>query len=64
MNENKAPTAASTTPLGNTREVKPTPLARNLSPHVREHLKNFSDANRHMREHLAKKKLQSGHARE
>jgi hypothetical protein len=61
---NKAPTSASTAPMGNTKDTTPTPLQRDLSPHAREHLKNFPDANRRMHEHLAKKKSQSGHAHE
>ena len=58
---NKAPTEHSTRPLGNS-QPQATPLARDISPHVHEHLKNFPDAKRRMHEHLAKKKTQSGHA--
>jgi hypothetical protein len=60
----KAPTSASTSPLGNSRDGYPTPLQRHLSPFVREHLKEFPDANRRVKEHLRKKQTQSGHARE
>jgi hypothetical protein len=65
MSDNgKAPTSLSTTPLGNAKDVTPTPLQRGISPFVRSHLADFPDANRRMREHLAKKKTQSGLARE
>jgi hypothetical protein len=63
MSENKAPTSLSTTPLGNSKDVYPTPLQRDVSPFVREHLKNFPDANKRVSEYLAKKKTQSGLAR-
>ena len=62
MSENsKAPT--STSPMGNTKETTPTPLQRDVSPFAREKLRDFPDANRRVKEHLAKKKSQSGHAR-
>jgi hypothetical protein len=60
----KAPTSASTSPMGNTRDTTPTPLQRDISPFVREQLKNFPDANKRVREHLARKKTQSSLARE
>lgn len=64
MSDNGAKAPTVTSPLGNTKDVTPTPLQRDLSPYAREHLKNFPDANRRTQEHLAKKKTQSGHARE
>jgi hypothetical protein len=57
----RAPTDASTSPMGNTRDVTPTPLQRDISPFAREHLKNFPAANRRTEEHLRKKQTQSGH---
>jgi hypothetical protein len=64
MSENgKAPTSASTSPMGNTRDVTPTPLQRDISPFVRSHLKDFPDANRRVKEVLRRKQTQSGHAR-
>jgi hypothetical protein len=63
MSESKAPTSLSTTPLGNTRDVTPTPLVRDISPFVRKRLQDFPDANKRVSEYLAKKKTQSGLAR-
>jgi hypothetical protein len=62
MNQNKAPTAASTTPLGNTRDVYPTPLSRDINPFIRTKLKDFPDQRRRINEVLRKKATQSGHA--
>jgi hypothetical protein len=60
---NKAPTDASTRPLGNTGSVQPTPLSTHINPHIKEKLKDFPDQHRRMREHLARKRTESGHAR-
>jgi hypothetical protein len=64
MNEsNQAPTAASTSPLGNS-EPQPTPLATGISPHVAAKLRrHHPEHNMRMREHLARKRTESGHAR-
>ena len=59
---NKSPTEHSTRPLGNS-EPQSTPLARDISPHVREKLKDHPDQQRRMREHLHLKQTHSGHAR-
>ena len=32
--------------MGNTRDTTPTPLQRDLSPHVREQLESFPDTNK------------------
>ena len=63
MRENEAPTEHSTRPLGNS-EPQSTPLARDISPHVREKLKDHPDQQRRMREHLHLKQTHSGHARD
>jgi hypothetical protein len=61
MSENKAP--ASTTPLGNT-EIKPPVLERGIGENVAAKLReHHPEQNKRVREHLAKKKSQSGHAR-
>jgi hypothetical protein len=65
MNEsNKAPTSASTSPLGNTGRVQPTPLSTHINPYIREKLKDNRDANRRAQQHLRLKETHSGHARD
>jgi hypothetical protein len=63
MTESKAPTEHCTRPLGNTG-LPPTPLATDISPHVRAKLKDHPDQQRRMREHLRLKQTHSGHARD
>ena len=59
----KAPTEASTSPMGNTA-MKPTPLARGISEHVAEKLRrDHPDQHRRMREYQRLKETHSGHAR-
>jgi hypothetical protein len=61
MNENsKAPT--STSPMGNT-EIKPSVLERGIGENAAAKLRDFPDANRRVKEHLARKRTESGHAR-
>jgi hypothetical protein len=65
MNENKAPTSASTSPLGNS-EPQPTPLARGgIGPHGAAKLKTLnSDATRALRDALERQRQGGdGHAR-
>jgi hypothetical protein len=57
------PSEQTTRPRGNT-DMQPSALATHINPNIREDLTKFPDANRRMREHLAKKKTQSGHARD
>jgi hypothetical protein len=62
MRENESPTEHSTRPLGNS-EPQSTPLERGISPHVAAKLReHHPEQHKRMREHLAKKKSQSGHA--
>jgi len=66
MNEsNKAPTDASTRPLGNS-EPQATPLARGgISPHARAKLGELNrDATRAVRDTLARHPGHDGHARD
>jgi hypothetical protein len=65
MTNNKAPTSASTSPLGNS-EPQPTPLARIIGPNVTAHMKNITpDATRAVREMIERKRRgQDGHARD
>jgi len=60
MTDNKAP--QSTSPLGNS-EPQSTPLARGISPHVKEKLKDHPEQRARIHEHLARKQTESGHAR-
>jgi hypothetical protein len=64
MNESKAPTSASTSPLGNS-EPPATPLARIIGPHAAAKLKTLNpDARRAVDETIERKKQQGGgHAR-
>jgi hypothetical protein len=61
----KAPTSASTSPLGNSRDVYPTPLARTINVNTSAKQKNFTpNATRAVREMLERKRQgQDGHAR-
>jgi hypothetical protein len=62
---NKSPTEVSTRPLGNTGSVGPTPLTRDISPHVAAKLRqHHPEQNKRMREHLRLKQTHSGHARD
>lgn len=57
------PTEMSTRPDGNTGDLKPSQLERGLGENVVAKLRqDHPEQNRRMREHLAKKKTQSGHA--
>ncbi|MFZ2082669.1 MAG: hypothetical protein WAV38_39635 [Xanthobacteraceae bacterium] len=56
------PTEQSTRPDGNT-PLRPSQLERGIGENVAAKLRDFPDANRRVKEHLAKKKSQSGHAR-
>jgi hypothetical protein len=60
---NKAPTAASTRPLGNT-EPPPTPLARFIGPHAAAKMKHHNpDAVRAVRDMIERKRQGGdGHA--
>ena len=63
MSENsKAPTSASTNPVGNS-SPPPTPLATGISPHVREKLKDHLEQSKRIGHHLERKRTESGHAR-
>ena len=57
----KAPSA--TRPEGNTA-MRPSALERGIGENAAKKLRDFPDANRRVKEHLAKKKTQSGHARD
>ena len=61
---NKAPTDASTRPLGNS-EPQPTPLARGgIGPHARAKMREINpDATRAVRDTLARQPGHDGHAR-
>jgi hypothetical protein len=60
----KAPTEASTSPMGNT-EMKPTPLVRGVTEHVAAKLHaHHPEQHKRVREHLARKRTESGHARD
>jgi hypothetical protein len=63
MTENsKAPT--STSPMGNTKGTTPTPLARGVSEHVAAKLReHHPEQHKRVREHLQRKRTESGHAR-
>jgi hypothetical protein len=66
MNENnKSPTEQSTRPLGNSNP-RPTPLARDIGPHIAEKLRADypGQNNRFFRPFLGKKRTQSGHSRD
>jgi hypothetical protein len=66
MSENsKAPTEASTRPLGNS-EPQATPLARIIGPHAAAKMKQHNpDATRAVREMIERKRQgQDGHARD
>jgi hypothetical protein len=57
------PTEQSTRPDGNT-PLRPSQLERGLGENVAAKLRaDHSEQNKRMREHLAKKQTQSGHAR-
>jgi hypothetical protein len=64
MNESKAPTSASTSPLGNS-EPQPTPLARIIGPHAAAKMKQHNpDATKALRDAIDRKRQQGGgHAR-
>ncbi len=57
------PTEQSTRPDGNT-PLRPSQLERGIGANAAEKLRDFPDANRRVKEHLARKKTQSGHAHE
>ena len=61
MRENESPTSQSTSPLGNS-EPQSTPLARDISPHVKEKLKDHPEQRARIHKHLARKRTESGHA--
>ena len=65
MSENsKAPTEASTRPLGNT-SMKPSALERGVGENVAAKLRaHHPEQNRRVREHLHRKQTESGHARD
>ena len=59
----KAPTEASTSPMGNTG-MKPTPLARGINEHAAEKLRrDHPDQHRRVKEVVRRKQSESGHAR-
>jgi len=63
MRENESPTDHSTRPLG-TSEPQSTPLATGISPHVAAKLReHHPEQHQRIREHLARKRSESGHAR-
>ena len=60
----KSPSAMTTRPEGNTG-TRPSVLERGVGENVAAKLRaDHPEQNKRMREHLGKKKLQSGHARE
>lgn len=60
----KAPTSASTSPMGNTKGTTPTPLQRDVSPFARQHAKHVGEGAAWLDDVLRRKRTQSGHAHE
>ena len=63
MTDNGAKVPASTRPEGNT-QMKPSALERGIGENVAAKLRaDHPEQNKRMREHLARKRSESGHAR-
>jgi hypothetical protein len=63
MRDNEAPTEASTRPEGNT-SMRPSVLERGIGSNVAAKLReHHPEQNKRIREHLARKHSESGHAR-
>jgi hypothetical protein len=64
MRENESPTEHSTRPEGNT-SIKPSVLERGIGENVAAKLReHHPEQHKRMREHLARKRTESGHARD